>query len=88
MPTGKKPMGISQFNQLCIAEEQYEDIMVKKMAKLNIREENGKNIFGQINTSTGIYSEMPVIKIGDKKDLYIESIEGSTVTYRRGDFTQ
>jgi len=81
-------MGISQFNQLCLTEEQYEDFMVKKMAKLNIREENGKNIFGEMNPKTGEYSETPVIKIGDKKDLYIESIEGSTVTYRCGTFTQ
>lgn len=31
---------------------------------------------------------MPIVKIGEKKDLYIESIDGTTVTYRRGTFTQ
>jgi hypothetical protein len=35
-----------------------------------------------------LFTETPVIKIGDKKDLYIESIDGSTVTYRRGTFKQ
>jgi hypothetical protein len=88
VPTGGKPISVSQFNFLCGNEDQYEDHLVKKMKKINIREEGGKNVFWSTNASTGAFTETPVIKIGDKKDLYIESIDGSTVTYRRGTFKQ
>lgn len=88
VPTGGKPITANQFNFLCGNEDQYEDQLVKKMKKINIREEGGKNVFGQTDPKTGIFTAMPVIKVGDKRDLYIESIEGSTVTYRRGTFKQ
>lgn len=52
------------------------------MGKLTIREENGTNVFGQFDEKSGNFTAMPVVKIGDKKDLYIESIDGATVTYR------
>jgi len=58
------------------------------MKQVAIQENDGENIFGKIDTGTGNFSAMPVIKIGDKKDLFIESISGTTVTYRRGSFTQ
>ncbi len=45
------------------------------MKGISIREENGKNIFGQIDLKTGSFTAMPIIQIGEKKDLYIESIE-------------
>lgn len=53
------------------------------MGQVQISEEDGKNTFGQVNPKSGHFSAMPVIKIGEKKDLYIESIDGTTVTYRR-----
>ncbi len=58
------------------------------MGRVNVREENGHTVFGQFDEKTGAFTAMPVVKIGDKKDLYIESIDGSTVTYRVGAFTQ
>lgn len=45
-------------------------------------------MFGQFDEKTGNFKALPVVKIGDKKDLYIESIDGTTVTYRVGTFTQ
>ncbi len=45
VPTGGKPISVSQFNFLCGNEDQYEDHLVKKMKKINIREEGGKNVF-------------------------------------------
>lgn len=53
------------------------------MKKISIREENGKNTFGQVDLKTGNFTAMPIVQIGDKKDLYIENIDGSTVTYRK-----
>lgn len=88
LPTGGKPITVNQFNLLCGSEDQYDDHLVKKMKKINIREEGGKNIFWSTNPSTGAFTESPIIKVGDKKDIYIESINGSTVTYRRGTFKQ
>lgn len=58
------------------------------MGRVNVREENGHSVFGQFDEKTGAFTAMPVVKIGDKKDLYIESVDGSSVTYRVGDFTQ
>lgn len=45
VPTGGKPITVNQFNLLCGNENQYEDSLVKKMKKINIREEGGKNVF-------------------------------------------
>lgn len=58
------------------------------MGRVNVREEGGHTVFGQFDEKTGNFTAMPVVKIGDKKDLYIESIDGATVTYRVGTFTQ
>ncbi len=58
------------------------------MRQAQIREIDGKHTFGKLDPKTGNFDAMPVIKIGDKKDLYIESINDTTVTYRRGTFTQ
>lgn len=57
------------------------------MKQVNIREGDG-NVFGKIDKTTGTFHPMPIVKIGEKKDLYIESIDGTTVTYRRGTFKQ
>ncbi|MCB9806915.1 hypothetical protein H6768_03400 [Candidatus Peribacteria bacterium] len=88
VPTGGKAITINQFNILCGAEEQYADNVQKKMGQITIREEDGKNVFGQMNQKTGVFTACPIIKVGEKQDLYIESIDGSTVTYRRGTFKQ
>lgn len=58
------------------------------MCQATIREVDGKKVFGRIDPKTGIFTAMPVIKIGEKKDFYIESIDGTTVTFRRGTFEQ
>lgn len=87
-PTGGKAITINQFNILCGMEEQYDDNLQNKMKKVTIREEDGKNIFGITNPKTGVFTASPVVKVGDKQDLYIESIDGSTVTYRCGTFKQ
>jgi hypothetical protein len=88
LPTGGKRITVSQFNLLCWNENQYGDEMVKKMANVSIREEDGKNIFGSFNPKTWSFTQTPIIKIGDKKDLYIESIDWETVTYRKWTFKQ
>jgi hypothetical protein len=88
VPTGGKKINTDVFNSLCGNKEQYSDSLEKKMGRVNIREENGHMVFGQFHEKTGAFTAMPVVKIGDKKDLYIESIDGSTVTYRVGAFTQ
>lgn len=91
LPTGKKPFGIKEFNQLCSVDDQYDGKdggMSKKMKQVSIREEGGIATFGKMDPKTGTFTAMPVVKIGNKKDLYIESISGTTVTFRRGTFTQ
>jgi len=46
-------------------------------------------VFGQFDEKTANFTAFPVVKIGDKKDLYIESIgDDGTVNYRVGTFTQ
>lgn len=88
VPTGGKKINTDVFNTLCSNKEQYADNLQKKMGRVSIREENGHMTFGQFDEKTGAFTAMPVVKIGDKKDLYIESIDGATVTYRVGAFTQ
>ena len=88
VPTGGKKIDIDIFNTLCSNKDQYDDSFEKKIGRITIRESNGENAFGQYNEKTGNFEAIPVIKIGDKKDLYIESIDGSKVTYRVGTFTQ
>jgi len=88
VPTGGKKINTDVFNSLCGNKEQYADSLEKKMGRVSIREENGHMVFGQFHEKTGAFTAMPVIKIGDKKDLYIESIDGAKVTYRVGAFTQ
>lgn len=93
IPTiGRKPFGIKEFNQLCSLDTQYEDGKdggtFKKMREVCIREEGGVATFGKADAKTGNFTAMPVVKVGDKKDLYIESISGTTVTFRRGTFIQ
>ncbi len=88
VPTGGKKITTDIFNTLCSNKDQYADNLQKKMARMNIREENGQTVFGQFDEKSGNFTAMPVVKIGDKKDLYIESIDGSTVTYRVGTFTK
>lgn len=92
IPTGKKEFGIKEFNQLCALDTQYEDGkddgLFKKMKQVSIKEEGGVATFGKTDSKTGTFTAMPVVKVGDKKDLYIENISGSTVTFRRGTFIQ
>lgn len=92
LPIGKKEFGIKEFNQLCLLDTQYEGEkdggIFKKMSQVRINEDGGANAFGQVDPKTGIFSPMPIVKIGEKKDLYIESVDGTTVTYRIGTFTQ
>jgi hypothetical protein len=88
VPTGGKKFGSDQFKTILGSEAHNAEGRHKKNKSITIQEENGELKFGKVDMNTGVFQAMPIVRVGEKKDLFIESIHGEEVTLRMGTFTE
>lgn len=78
------------FNTICSNKEQYAgagddtDGLVKKFKQIRINKDGDDFKLGKTDEKSGSFQPTPIIKIGAKKDICIESIsDDGTVRYRQ-----
>lgn len=80
-------MGTDEFNRICSDKNQYpeKENIFKTLSNVRItKNDNGVYELGKYNAKSGSTTMTPVIKIGEKKDIFIESIEADgSVRYRQ-----